>query len=224
MDRASANPPRLQGPITLLASPALCRLMAHFALHPQSDLHFRGLKRATQLPNRSLQLELARLERLGLIVRTPDGRLVRYLVQDDDSRWSVLREMVRQFVEPIEVLRVALGQVEDITAAFVYGSFARRHDVHPDSDIDLFVVSRTLDEEPTRHALAAAVLEVSGFLGREVNVSRYTPSQLEQKLARRSPFVTSVLAGEKQWLIGAEPQLWAALGRTARGKPRAVSA
>lgn len=198
--------------------------MAHFVLHPLSDLHFRGLTRATQLPNRSLQVELARLERLGLITRARDGRLVRYRVQSDNSRWGVLKEMVRQFVEPTEILRVALGQVDDVMAAFVYGSFARRHDVHANSDIDLFVVSRTLHEEPTQLSISAAVLEVSGFLRREVNPVRYTPSQLAQKLARKSRFVTSVLAGEKAWLLGDEARLRAALGQATHGKARVMSA
>ena len=224
MSRAAAHSPQAQGPVTLLASPALTRLMTHFALYPRSDVHFRGLQRATQLPHRSLQLELARLERLGLISRRPDGRLVRYVAAPDESRWRVLREMVREFVEPTEILRVALGQVEGITAAFVYGSFARPGEVHAGSDIDLFVVLHAADQERARLSLADTVLEVSGFLGREVNVTPYTPAQLEQKLAGRSRFVTTVLAGEKEWLIGDERRLWSALGRTARGKAPTASA
>src|ERR1019366_3172379 len=161
--------------------------------YPHADLHFHGLKRATGLPNRSLQLELARLERLRLITRKPDGRLVRYLVQPDEPRWRALREFVRQFVEPTEVLRVALAQVTGIMAAFIYGSFARHGDVHADSDIDLFVVSETVDEPSTRLSLAGEVLEVSGFLGREVNVSRYTPIKLAEKLSKGTRLITSVL-------------------------------
>lgn len=195
----------------LLTSRALSRLITHYALHPQADLHFRGLKRATGLPNRSLQLELARLQSLGLIARKPDGRLVRFVVRQDEARWSVLRELVRHFVEPAEVLRVALTQVTDITSAFIYGSFARRRDVHADSDIDLFVVSATVDQPRTRLSLAGEVLEVSGFLGREVNVSRYTPVQLARKVAEPSRFVLSVLAGEKEWLVGDQKQLRAAI-------------
>jgi predicted nucleotidyltransferase len=197
----------------LLASPALSRLVTHYAIHPHADLHFHGLKRATGLPNRSLQIELARLQSLGLITREPDGRLVRYLLQSDEPRWKALRELVRQFVEPAEILRVALTQVADIAAAFVYGSFARRHDVHAESDIDLFVVSETIDQPVTRLSLAREVLEVSGFLDREVNVSRYTPVQLARKVSEPSRFVTSVLAGEKEWIVGSQRQLSASLAR-----------
>lgn len=208
----------------LLASPALCRLATHYALHPHADLHFHGLKRATGLPNRSLQLELVRLERLGMITRKPDGRLVRYLVLPEESRWRALRELVRQFVEPAEVLRVALAQVADITAAFIYGSFARHWDVHLESDIDLFVVSATVDQPSTRLSLAGEILEVSGFLGREVNVSRYTPMQLADKVSKKTRFIASVLAGEKEWLVGDHKKLSAAISTLAGVSRLAISA
>ena len=208
----------------LLASPALCRLVTHFVLHPQADLHFHGLKRVTGLPNRSLQLELARLERLGLIMRKADGRLVRYVVQADVPRWRALREMIRQFVEPADVLRVALANVAGIEVAFVYGSFARRHDVHPDSDVDVFVVSPQIDQSSMRTAVAAELLEVSGLLHREVNASRYTPSKLAVKIAGHSRFISNVLAGDKDWIIGSPARLAAVISAWRNSSREAIPA
>ena len=155
----------------------------------------------------SLQHELARLERLGLIAHRADGRLVRYCTQRESPRWKALREVVREITEPAETLRVALAPVAGITAAFIFGSFARRIDIHPASDVDLFVVANGFNEPAGRLLLAEVILEVSGVLGREVNVTRYTPTQLATKLAMRARFVTSVLAGEKEWLIGDEVRL-----------------
>jgi len=207
LHRHHASSSTAQSSSGLLASPALCRLVTHFVLHPHADLHFHGLKRVTSLPNRSLQLELARLERLGLIMRTADGRLVRYVVQADVPRWRALREMIRQFVEPADVLRVALANVAGIDVAFVYGSFARRHDVNPNSDVDVFVVSAQIDQTSMRTAVAAELLEVSGLLHREINASRYTPSKLAAKIAEHSRFISNVLAGEKDWIIGTPAHL-----------------
>jgi predicted nucleotidyltransferase len=208
----------------LLASPALCRLVTHLVLHPHADLHFHGLKRVTGLPNRSLQLELARLERLGLIMRKADGRLVRYVVQADAPRWRALREMIRQFVEPADILRVALSNVAGIEIAFVYGSFARRDDVHPDSDVDVFVVSTQIDRSSMRTALAEELLEVSGLLHREVNASRYTPSKLAAKIAEHSRFLATVLAGEKDWIIGNPAALYAVTSARPNASREAITA
>lgn len=60
-------------------------------------------------------------------------------------RWRALREIIRQFVEPAAVVRVALANLAGIDVAFVYGSFAGRHDVNPNSDIAVFVVSTPID-------------------------------------------------------------------------------
>lgn len=191
----------------ILASTALARLATHFALHPEANLHFHALKRATALPNRSLQSELRRLEVLRLIERRPDGRLVRFVVKDDDPRWGVLRDVVRRFVAPIEILRIALSQVADVAAAFVYGSFAAGAGIRGESDIDLFVVSNRVHDPVFRTTLAAEVLEVSGFLAREVNVSRYSPAQVVERIADQSRFVSSVLRGPKKWLVGGPGKL-----------------
>jgi predicted nucleotidyltransferase len=220
LHRAHTAEGRPRGSTGLLTSPALCRLVTQFVLHPDADLHFRGLKRVTGLPNRSLQLELARLEQLGLVARKADGRLVRFVVQSDASRWRALREMIRYFVDPSDILCAALANVASISLAFVYGSFARRHDVHPASDIDLFVVSPTIDQSPTRLALAGEVLGVSGLVGREVNVSRYTPRQLAARIARRSAFIASVLAGKKDWLVGSSAELSAVISTAKRDVAR----
>jgi predicted nucleotidyltransferase len=188
----------------LLASKALARVVTHFVLHPGSALHFRALQRVTGLSSRSLQHELARLEELGIVQREREGRKMRYRAVAEHPRWSVLRGLVREFAEPAEVLRVALAEVPGIEGAFIYGSYARGTGVHVGSDVDVFVVGEALEEPETRLALAEETLEASGLLGREVNVTRYTPKKLAARRAHGARFIRSVLAGEKEWLIGDE--------------------
>lgn len=188
---------------SVLASRALAAVVIYFVLHPDAALHFRALQRVTQVSSRSLQHEMARLEALGIVQRERDGRLVRYRAVAGHPRWSVLREMVRQFAEPEDLLRVALADVVGIDAAFIYGSCARG-DMHENSDIDVFVLGEMLDMD-TRIALAGGTLEASVLLNREVNVSRYTREKLEAR--RTGSFLRSVLAGPKKWLVGSETLL-----------------
>lgn len=202
----------------VLASGAMARLVTHFVLHSDSNLHFRALQRMTGLSSRSLQHECARLEELGMIRRERAGRSVRYLAVSEHPRWRVLRELVREFAEPAEILRVALAGVPGVDGAFIYGSYARKTDIHPASDVDVFVFGETLDEPETRFALAAEALEAAGLLGREVNVCRYTPRKLHAGAAEGTRFLRSVLNGEKDWLIGNESVL---RDETARPEPKA---
>lgn len=188
---------------SVLASRAMAAVVIYFVLHPDKALHFRALQRVTRVSSRSLQHEMARLEALGLVQRELDGRLVRYRAVAGHARWTVLREMVRQFADPAELLRVALADVPGLDAAFIFGSCARG-DMHADSDIDVFVLGESMDMD-SRLALAGGTLEASMLLNREVNVSRYTREKLEAR--RTGGFLRSVLAGPKKWLVGDETLL-----------------
>jgi predicted nucleotidyltransferase len=196
---------------TVLASAALARVITHFVLHPDVALHFQALRRVTGLSSQSLQHELARLEALGLIDREQDGRLVRYRAARGDARWRTFRDLVARLADPAEVLRVALselpGELPGVDAAFIYGSYARGTAVHEDSDVDVFVVGEDLDDERVRLGLAERTLAVSGLLGREVNVTRYTYDRLAKRSAEGRRFVREVLAGDKDWLVGREAML-----------------
>jgi predicted nucleotidyltransferase len=185
----------------VLASRALADVVTYFVLHPDAAPHFRSLQRATGVSSRSLQHELARLEELGMIQRERVGRLKRFRAVTDHPRWAVLREMVREFAEPMALLRSALVEVAGIEAAFIFGSFARG-EMDERSDIDVFAIGDNLEEPEPELALAAGTLEASALLGHEVNVTRYTRHKLEAR--RQGRFLRSVLAGPKEWLIGDE--------------------
>jgi predicted nucleotidyltransferase len=196
---------------SMLASKALAAVVIYFVLHPDKALHFRALQRVTRVSSRSLQHEIARLEALGMVQRERDGRLVRYRAVAGHPRWSVLRDMVRQFADPAELLRVALADIPGIEAAFIFGSFARG-DMHAESDVDVFALGDALKDLDTRLALTQQTVEASILLNREVNVTRYTRDKL--KARRTGGFLASVLAGPKQWLVGDERVLQRGGGRT----------
>jgi predicted nucleotidyltransferase len=188
----------------VLASRALAYLILYFLVHPDAAPHFRALQRTTGLASRSLQHELARLQELGMIQSERDGRLMRYRRVADHPRWSPFREMVREFAAPGSVLRIALADVPGLEAAFIYGSCARG-EMQPESDIDVFALGDALKDVDTRLALTQRAVEASVLLDREVSVTRYTRNKLEAR--RTGSFLSSVLAGPKQWLVGDETVL-----------------
>ncbi len=187
---------------SLLSSPAMARLVAHFVLHADQSMHFRALQRHTGVPNRSLQTELARLETLGVLTRQEEGRHVTFKAHTEAPLWSALREVVRHVADPAELLSDALAGAPGIDAAFVYGSTARGN-ARPDSDVDLFVVGSLADT----NELAARTMEVSALLQRDVNVSRYSPAELKQRLHVGSPFLERVLSAPKRWVVGDQRRL-----------------
>ena len=178
------------------------RLLVHFALYPEREVHLRALQRETGLGIRSLQTELGRLVEMGLVRRTEDGKHVRYAAERSHPAWPDLRRLIRSFVEVPEVLRVALAHVDGIQAAFVFGSYARGTST-PESDVDVFVVG---DEVP-RAALTEHTMEASMLLDREINPLLYSSTDLAERTRSGSRFVNEVLRGPKRWIIGDDRQL-----------------
>jgi predicted nucleotidyltransferase len=187
-----------------LASSALARVVIDFAVRPEAASHGRALQRRTGLTPRSLQTELARLERLGIVRRRPEGRRVRYVLDERSPRWRALRDLVREMADPVDVLRSALAEIAGIAAAFVFGSIARG-DARDDSDIDLFIVDDGAPEGDDE--LARSTLEVGVLLRREVNVVRMSRSELAARNRAGSGFARDVLDGPKLWVIGTDVDL-----------------
>ncbi len=186
-----------------LASGALARLVTHFATHPDDIPHVRALQRRTGLTPRSLQTELARLERLGVVGRETNGRQVRYRLNEQSPRWAALRRLVRELAEPSDVLRDALADVPGIEAAFLFGSMARGTAVRESSDLDVFILHRELPED----LLARRTLDTGVLLGREVNVVTTNYDDLLERVANSSGFLPAVLRGPKLWIVGSDTDL-----------------
>jgi predicted nucleotidyltransferase len=193
-----------------LASGAFAKLVGYFTVRPEDAPHVRALMRGTGLGARSLQLELTRLERLGLVKReaTEDGR-VRIRATARRAAWAPFRELVRAYADPVDLLRLALADVPGITAAFVFGAFARGT-ADDESDVDLFVLVEPMSDAsaPTLdRVLAQRTVEASVAIGREVNPFVVTASQFAERLAAGRGFYENVIAGPKRWVIGTPKNL-----------------
>jgi predicted nucleotidyltransferase len=151
----------------------------------------------------AVQRELARLAQSGLVTTRPVGNQKHYQANPDSPIYAELCGIARKTVGLAEPLRAALlPLVPRIRAAFVFGSVAKRTDTGS-SDIDLMVVSDGLsyaDLFPVLEPLAAQ-------LGRVVNPTILTGSELARRVEQRESFITRVLAQPKVWLVGGQDAL-----------------
>jgi len=188
----------------VLASPAFARLVLHFALHGDEAVHVRALQRRYGLSMSSLNRELRRLEGRGLVSCVGEEGRVFYRAVEEHPGWKALREVIRGFADPAEVVETGLSAVPGIEAAFVFGSFARG-DARVDSDVDVLVVGGSADPA----ALGREAAEASVLLGRPVEVRAYTPDTLRRQLAAGNAVLRRIMAGPKRWIVGDEARLMA---------------
>ena len=151
----------------------------------------------------AVQRELIRLAATGLVTITRLGKQKHYQANAAAPVFEELRGLVLKTSGLADVLRAGLVPLtEQIIAAFVYGSVAKKQD-SAKSDIDLMVVSDSL----TYADLFAALEDSTNRLGRKVNPTVYSPQELAKRRKQGNAFVTRVLAQPKIWLIGGQRDL-----------------
>ncbi|MBI3526613.1 MAG: helix-turn-helix domain-containing protein [Betaproteobacteria bacterium] len=179
------------------------RVLAYLFGQPERSFFATELIKLVGGGSGAVQRELARLEDSGLVTVTRVGTQKHYQANPKSPIFSELCAIAQKTVGLAEPLRDALKPLaKHISAAFVYGSVAKKQDAAA-SDIDLMVVSGNLAYAD----LFAALEDVSARLGRKVNPTVYSPQELAKRMKQGNAFVTRVWAQPKIWLVGGESDI-----------------
>ena len=150
-----------------------------------------------------VQRQLARLADSGLVTVTRVGTQKHFQANPKSPIFAELCAIAQKTTGLAEPLREALASLATrITAAFVFGSVAKRSDTAA-SDIDVLVLSDSVDYAD----LFAALQSAEAKLGRTVNPTVYTPANWRKKRKQGIAFVVKVAAQPKVFLIGTEEDL-----------------
>jgi len=151
----------------------------------------------------AVQRELARLEQSGLVTITRVGNQKHYQANIQSPIYGELSNIIRKTVGLVDPIREALAPLaKEISAAFVFGSVAKRKETAA-SDIDLLVISNSVDYAELFEVLQAA----EARLARKINPTVYTPADWRQKQKEGNSFVVKISARPKLFLIGSEKEL-----------------
>lgn len=145
---------------------------------------------------------MARLEKAGLVVKTPRGNRAYYQANRGHPAFEDLKRVILKTFGLGDAIRAALAPAADrVRVALVYGSFARDEETAA-SDIDLLLIG-----DLTLRDVANLLGPVARRLGREFNPTVYPPEEFRRKAKEGHHFVTEILRGEKVFLIGNEDEL-----------------
>jgi predicted nucleotidyltransferase len=168
---------------------------------PQRSFTVSELIASTGAGSGAVQRELAKLVASGLLTVRPVGNQKHYQADPAAPIHDELVGIMQKTVGLAEPLRAALQPLANkITAAFVFGSVAKRSDTAR-SDIDLMVVG-----DVTFAEVINAVYPLHERLGREVNPIVLTSKEFDER-AKDSGFIARVLERPKIWLIGDQDDL-----------------
>jgi uncharacterized protein len=186
----------------LFASATLARLLTTLLTRPDNTFYQKELADAAGTGLYAVQRELARLEKAGIVVKTPRGNRVYYKANRSQPAFEDLRRVILKTVGLGDALRTALAPLANrVPLAFIYGSVARGEDT-AGSDIDLLLVG-----DLTLREASAVLGPVARELGREFNPTIYPPEEFKTKAVEGHHFISELLKANKIYLIGDEDDL-----------------
>lgn len=204
--KAKTGTPKTQKQTSLadaLFSAIQQRVLAYLFGQPERSFFATELIKLVAGGSGAVQRELARLAQSGLVTVTRMGTQKHYQANPKSPIFAELCAITQKTVGLALPLREALAPLASrITAAFVFGSVAKRRDTAA-SDIDVLVLSNTVDYAD----IFAALQSVEAKLGRTINPTVYKPTDWRRKRASGNAFVVKVGAQPKLFLIGAEEDL-----------------
>lgn len=174
------------------------RVLAYLFGQPDRSFYASELIALTGSGSGAVQRELARLTQSGLTTVRRIGNQKHYQANPESPVFQELCDIVDKTVALVGPIRKALAPLEnDILAAFIYGSVAKRMDT-ASSDIDLMLISDTLSYGETFSALE----ETTGRLDRAINPTVYSRTEFKRRLLENNAFVKRVLSRPKLWITG----------------------
>ena len=161
--------------LPLLRSQAQGSLLAELYLHPGREYSLSELARSVSVSVKTVHHEADRLEEAGLIKSRRVGN-VRLLAADTSHRLTrPLTDLLAATYGPVPVLTDLLAQLRGIDKAYIYGSWAARHDGAPGpvpADVDVLVIG-TADLDELDDIARQAHIQLAA----EVNINRVSVSQ-----------------------------------------------
>jgi predicted nucleotidyltransferase len=179
------------------------RVLALLYGQPDRSFYASEIIRLANSGTGAVQRELLRLVDSGLVTVTKVGNQNHYRANRNSPIFAELQAIVLKTVGLILPLREALARYsKKITAAFVYGSVAKRRDTAR-SDIDVMVVADRL----TYRDLYSALQGAEAKLGRSVNPELMSIADWKRKLDQGNSFVAKINAQPKLFIYGSQHDL-----------------
>jgi len=178
------------------------KALALLLLQPQRRLHVREIARLTGTVAGTMNKELGRLYKAGLLEQHRVGNQLQFCANQQHPVFPELSALLRKSIGLADVLALALAPVADrIRVAFVFGSMASASDT-AGSDVDVIIIG-DLDFGEAVNLL----YEAQTTLHREINPKIFGIEEWQKKLEAKSPFVLDVLSKPKIFLIGTQHDL-----------------
>ena len=186
---------------SLIASKTRRVLLNTFFSNPSVEYYTRQLSALHGISVGTIHREVRQLAASGILKERAVGNIKLFALNKQNPVYEELKNIIRKTEGVVKLVKDAVGSVKGVRVAFIYGSFAKG-DERQDSDIDVFLIGDTINEDELVMNLSA--LEKKLF--KEINYTRYTESEYKKE-KRKNSFVSELIKGKKVFIKGGDNDL-----------------
>ncbi|MBI4825185.1 MAG: nucleotidyltransferase domain-containing protein [Nitrospirae bacterium] len=162
------------------------KILERFFADESRKFYINEMARFVGTTQGTCRRELNRLVDMGMLSTSREGNLQYYQVNRQNPFYKEFSTIIRKTIGIESLLRSALKEVEGVTYAFIFGSYAKKK-FKPESDIDIAIIG-TIDED----RLIKTVKNAEKAIGREINYHIYAEDDFKKKFKANS-FLKNIL-------------------------------
>ncbi len=169
---------------------------------PDQSFYQNEIVRAAKMGKGAVIRELQGLCHSGILSRKKRGNQTHYQANPGSIIFEELRSIVDKTLCREKLLRDAVQKLSGfLEQAFVYGSFAEGKE-QPGEEINMILVSDRL----TPGGVESALAPLSTAIGSKINFTILGKREYAEKITRKQPFLTHVMAQPKLWIMESSGQ------------------
>jgi predicted nucleotidyltransferase len=185
----------------ILSSKVRAAILRHLFGVKVVELHMREIQRVVGCTIGPIQSELKKLLALQLVKARRNGNRLYYSANQEHQLYSDIRSMVLKTSGLGDYLKELFSQLDDIEAAFIFGSIASGEDTVA-SDIDLMVIGTI-----GLRALTALLVDFRARIGRELNPHVFTREEFIKRRMDGEHFISKVISSPMLFVKGTDNDL-----------------
>jgi predicted nucleotidyltransferase len=165
-------------------------VLGYFMVHTHAEMYVQEMARRFHLDDGNLARKLLELEGAGILKSRQGGKERYYSINASYPLIKEYKQIILKTVGFENLLRDMLLEIEGVSSAYIFGSYAKDQ-MDASSDIDVLVVG-----EHETLALHKKLAALQRSLDREINVISMGNEEYARRRAK-DPFIKAVEKGPK---------------------------
>ena len=166
------------------------KVLGYYFINPESRLYVRELANLLKLDPGNLSKKMAELKNEGIFLVETEGKNLYFKLNKKFPLLNEYKNIYEAKFGVIESIKKALGAVNKIKEAYIFGSYAKGN-FEADSDIDLLIIG---DNEHSD--LFKAISGLEKIWHREISIIDFSQEEFALKLKNKDPFLQNIFSGK----------------------------